>query len=132
MSTFLIIIAVIVVVIIIKFARDSAKQSYDIKSQGGVRKKYATLIELIMSGDSRSKIFQETNTFISVGVSGAAGSTIFYIQQTFGNVTIQYEVKNNPIVGFLKKEWTFPEDMDQNLMWEKMNNDILLAIQKMF
>ncbi len=132
MGIFLIIIAVIVVGIIIKFAADSTKQSSEVKSQGGMRKKYATLINHILSSDPKAKIFQEENTFISAGVSGIAGSTIFYIQQTYGNVTIQYEVKNNPIVGFLKKEWTFPENMDQDLMWERMNNDIGMVLQNIF
>jgi len=132
MGIFLIIIAVIVVGIIIKFAADSTKQSSEVKSQGGMRKKYATLINHILRSDPKAKIFQEENTFISAGVSGIAGSTIFYIQQTYGNVTIQYEVKNNPIVGFLKKEWTFPENMDQDLMWERMNNDIGMVLQNIF
>ena len=43
-----------------------------------------------------------------------------------------WEIKNNPIVGFLKKEWTFPENMDQDLMWERMNNDIGMVLQNIF
>ena len=36
---------------------------------------------------------------MSVGASGIAGSQIFYIQAAFETVTIQMEVKNNPLFG---------------------------------
>lgn len=121
MITFII---VVVVFIVIKFIYDSVKQSNDIASQGGVRRKYSVLINHILSGHENAKIFQETNTFVSVGVSGIAGSTVFFIQQTYGNVTIQYKVKNNPILGEMNKEWTFPENMDQNLMIRRINEDL--------
>lgn len=121
MVTFII---AIVVFIVIKFIFDSVKQSNEVASQGGVRKKYSVLIDHILTGHENARVFQETNTFVSVGVSGIAGSTIFYIQQAYGNVNIQYKVKNNPIIGEMKKEWTFPENMDQNLMIRRINEDL--------
>ncbi|MBR5957060.1 MAG: hypothetical protein IKZ99_01710 [Salinivirgaceae bacterium] len=118
------IVIAIVLLIVGKFIYDLANQSQEVASQGGVRKKYAVLIDCILSGHENARIYRNENNFVAVGVSNMAGSTMFYIQQTFGKVTIQCEVKNNPIIGFFKKEWTFPEDMDQYLMWQKMNNDI--------
>ena len=87
-----IIIIAIVIVVLIKFIRDSNKQANAVAKQGGMKIKYRTLINYILSSDPKCRIIQETATFISVGVSGISGSTVFFIQQTFGSVTIQYKV----------------------------------------
>lgn len=118
-------IITIVVLIILKFLYDTFKQSSKITSEGGVRKKYATLVECFLSAHENSRILQETNTFVSVGVSGMGGSQIFSIYPTYGNVTITMQIKNNPIMGNLKKKWTFPENMDQEDMIFNINKDIL-------
>lgn len=34
------------------------------------------------------------------------------------------EIKNNPLLGNMKMEWSFPEDMNQEHMIEKINHDI--------
>lgn len=128
MVTFIILV---VILIVGKFIFDSTQQSSKIKSEGGVRKKYKVLIDSILSLDPRNKIFQETNTFVSVGISGAAGSQIFYIQATFGTVTIQMKVSNNPLFGNLNMEWEFPESMNQEHMLIKMNDDINKKMQSL-
>ena len=117
-------IIAIVLFFILRFLFDTWQQSRKIKSEGGLRKKYAILVDYILSCDSKSKIFQETNTFISVGVSGLGGSQIFNICPTYGNVTIQMVIKNNPVFGNQKMEWTFPEEMNQEHMIMKINSDI--------
>lgn len=120
---FTIIIAIIVLVLF-KFLFDTFRQSERIASEGGVRTKYAVLIDNLLAADPRNKVFQETNTFISVGISGTAGSQVFYITPAYGHVSIVMEVKNNPLFGNQKMEWKFPEDMNQEHMLMKMNNDI--------
>lgn len=117
-------IIVIVVCIIGKFLFDTAKQSSDIKDQGGIRQKYSILINHFLQGHERCRILQSSNTFVAVGVQGPAGSQIYYVYPTYGNVTIRMEMKNNPLWGNMKMEWTFPENMDQNRMIEKINIDI--------
>ena len=117
-------IITLVVLIILKFLYDTFKQSLKITSEGGVRIKYATLIEYFLSAHENSRVFQETNTFVSVGVSGMGGSQIFSIYPSYGNITITMQIKNNPIMGNLKKEWTFPEHMNQEDMIININMDI--------
>jgi len=46
-------------------------------------KKNSILVEHLLN-HTNAIIFQETNTFISFGISSPAGSTIYYLQQTFG------------------------------------------------
>ena len=82
------------------------------------------MVDHFLSSDTRARIFKETNTFISVGISGAAGSQIYYIMPIYGNVSIRMEIKNNPLLGNQKLEWKFPESMNQEDMIEKMNEDI--------
>lgn len=117
-------IITIVILFIIKFAYDTVKQSSKIRKEGGVRKKYAILVNHFLSSHERCRIFQDTNTMVSVGVSGSAGSQIYYIYPSYGNVTVRMEVKNNPIWGNMKMEWTFPDSMNQEKMMEKINTDI--------
>ena len=117
-------IITLVVLIILKFLYDTFKQSSKITSEGGVRIKYATLIEYFLSAHENSRVFQETNTFVSVGVSGMGGSQIFSIYPSYGNITITMQIKNNPIMGNLKKEWTFPEHMNQEDMIININKDM--------
>jgi hypothetical protein len=117
-------IIVIIALIAIKFIYDTAKQSSKIKSEGGVRMKYAILVDHFLSGDERCRIFQEDNTLVSVGISGPAGSQIYYIFPSYGNVSIRMEIKNNPLLGNMKMEWRFPEDMDQEHMIEKIDYDL--------
>lgn len=117
-------IIIIIALIVLKFVYDTATQSSEIKAEGGIRKKYSFLVDYFLSCDKRSRIFQENNTFVSVGVSGLAGSQIYYIYPSYGKVSIRLEVKNNPLIGNLKMEWTFPEDMNQEHMIEKINYSI--------
>ncbi|MBD5372388.1 MAG: hypothetical protein HDR75_03465 [Bacteroides sp.] len=112
--------------IVIKFIYDTAKQSAKIKKEGGVRKKYAILINHFLSSHKQSQIFQDDNTLVSVGVMGIAGSQIYFISPAYGNVSIRMEIKNNPLFGNAKMEWSFPENMDQNVMIEKIDQDIRL------
>lgn len=123
---------VLVVIIILKFAYDTIKQSSKIKTEGGVRLKYSTLIDYFLSGDQRCRIFQETNTLVSVGMSGAAGSQIYYISPAYGNVCIRMEIKNNPLLGDKTKEWRFPENMDQKEMIQIMESDIQTEMESFF
>ena len=118
-----IIIIVVVVIIGIKFAIDSNKQADAVAKQGGMGIKYKTLVDYMLSGDPRCRIIQETATFISVGLSGISGSTVFFIRQTFGTVSIQYKVKSQ-VFGNHHLEWRFDEFADQEKMIEKINNDI--------
>ena len=120
-------IIILVVIMIGKFIYDSSKQSEQVKSEGGMREKYSTLIEYLLDHPN-SRIYQETNTFLSIGVSSAAGSTVYYLQQTYGNITIQMKIKNNPLIGNINMEWTFPESMNQRHMIQKIENDIQMRM----
>lgn len=117
-------IIIILVCIVIKFIYDTSKQSEQVQKEGGIRTKYAVLVDYFLSGDKRCRILQNDNTFVSVGVTGPAGSQIYYIYPSYGSVSIKMEMKNNPLFGHLKMEWTFPEEMDQYKMIDKINQDL--------
>lgn len=114
------VIIVIIVFIIGKFVFDSINQSNEMKAQGGVRTKYAHLIQLLLDSDPRVRVIQATNTFVNVGISGSAGAQSFLLQQTFGKLTVQIAIKNNPLLGDMTIERTFPEDMDQGEMIKEL------------
>ena len=120
-----VIIIAIVIFIAFKVGSTSGQVVGSVNSSGGMRVKYAKLIENILGGHKDSQIFVFTCTYIRAGVSNYGGTTLFHIQQSTGNkVIIQYEVKNNPVVPSYQLEWTFPDDMDQDEMMAVMAMDI--------
>jgi len=120
-----VIIIAIVIFIAFKVGSTSGQVVGSVNSSGGMRVKYAKLIENILGGHKDSQIFVETRTYIRVGVSNYGGTTLFHIQQSTGNkVIIQYEVKNNPVVPSYQLEWIFQDDMDQDEMMAVMAMDI--------
>ena len=119
------IIIAIVIFIAFKLGSTSGQVVGSVNSSGGMRAKYAKLLENILGGHKDSKIFVETRTYIRAGVSNYGGTTLFHIQQSTGNkVIIQYEVKDNPVVPSYQLEWTFPDDMDQDEMMAVMAMDM--------
>ena len=120
-----VIIVAIIVFIAFKIGSTSGQVVGSVNNCGGMRVKYARLLENILSGHKDSKVFVETRTYLRAGVSNYGGTTLFHIQQSTGNkVIIQYEVKDNPAVPAFQLEWVFPDDMDQNEMMVVISNDI--------
>lgn len=120
-----VIIVAVIVFIAFKIGSTSGQVVGSVNNCGGMRMKYARLLENILSGHKDSKVFVETRTYLRAGVSNYGGTTLFHIQQSTGNkVIIQYEVKDNPAVPAFQLEWVFPDDMDQNEMMVVISNDI--------
>lgn len=120
-----IIIVAIIVFIAFKIGSTSGQVVGSVNNSGGMRVKYARLLENILGGHKDSKVFVETRTYLRAGVSNYGGTTLFHIQQSTGNkVIIQYEVKDNPAVPAFQLEWVFPDDMDQEEMMVVISNDI--------
>lgn len=120
-----VIIVAVIVFIAFKIGSTSGQVVGSVNNCGGMRVKYARLLENILNGHKDSKVFVETRTYLRAGVSNYGGTTLFHIQQSTGNkVIIQYEVKDNPAVPAFQLEWVFPDDMDQNEMMVVISNDI--------
>ena len=120
-----VIIVAVIAFIAFKIGSTSGQVVGSVNNCGGMRVKYARLLENILSGHKDSKVFVETRTYLRAGVSNYGGTTLFHIQQSTGNkVIIQYEVKDNPAVPAFQLEWVFPDDMDQNEMMVVISNDI--------
>ena len=120
-----VIIVAVIVFIAFNIGSTSGQVVGSVNNCGGMRVKYARLLENILSGHKDSKVFVETRTYLRAGVSNYGGTTLFHIQQSTGNkVIIQYEVKDNPAVPAFQLEWVFPDDMDQNEMMVVISNDI--------
>lgn len=121
--TLLIVIGIVAIVMIFNFAKDSYEQSEKVTKEGGMRKKYAIIVDWVLASHSEAKIFYETSTSITAGVRGPSGTTTFDIVQTYGTVTIQYKVKNL-LMGNHELEWTFPEYDNQRDMIRKIETDL--------
>ncbi len=123
-------IIIVIAIVAYKFISASIKQSNAVAKQGGMRKKYAVLVDFILSGDEHCKVVQENSTFIRVGAANPAASTYFDIHQTFGSVTIQWISKSIPL-GDHKLEWQFNEFEDQYKIAQKIEHDIEVYLKNL-
>ena len=105
-----IIIIGIVLFIIIKFVSDRNKQADAVAKQGGMRKKYRTLVNYALAGHANSHIISEDGTGITIGCASPG-------------VTIRWR-STSILMGNHKLEWSFDEFMDQDRMIEKIEHDI--------
>lgn len=117
------IIIVIAAIVLIKFFVANNKQSTQILKEGGMEQKYRQLIAFIMSGDSRTQIFQRENNMLGIAVKSVGGVTIFFLTQTFGHLTVEWKMES-PVYGKHKLKWEFPEFTDQDIMAGKISNDL--------
>jgi hypothetical protein len=118
------IIIAILVFVLGKFFYERYQQSQQVLKEGGMLHKYQKLVDLLLSGHSNTKIYQVTSESIVLGSGSAGGSTIFYLAQTWGKITIQWKVES-PIFGNHKLEWSFHEYDDQGKMVEKISTDLM-------
>lgn len=107
-----------------KFGSSSGQSIERVQSNGGMRVKYAKLLEHILGGHCDSKIFTESRTYIKAGVSNYGGSTFFHLQQSENSLLVEYEIKDNPTCPPFTLKWSFPDSMDQDEMMIKMCMDI--------
>lgn len=117
------VIIAIVLLLIFKFILDSYKQRIKVVNEGGMQKKYSTIVDWLLNSHQHAKIFNETTTSIMIGVSSGSGLVTFDLNQTYGTVTFLYNV--NSIAGKPNLEFNFYEYEDQNKMIKKMENDII-------
>jgi len=123
-------IIVVALIIIVGLFLDEINKYYDtIKQSIQVKKwevdmsiKYRELIKYIMSGDSRSRIIQETPNSLTLGVSNADSATLFELIQT-EKLTVIWKV-NSPEFGEHNQIWHFSEYGDQEKMMAKIINDL--------
>ena len=74
------IVIAVVVFLAFKLGSTSGQVVGSVNSSGGMRIKYAKLLENILGGHKDCKIFVETRTYIRAGVSNYGGTTLFHIQ----------------------------------------------------
>lgn len=95
-----------------------------IKLEGGMSRKYATLINLILAQDREARILHETASDISIGLESASGKILINILATFKTVTITYFLDSHFVGKHNLPPWEFDMDEDQHYMNAKMNKDI--------
>ena len=128
-----VILVIVIVIIAFKLGNHTGEMVSSASSAGGMRTKYAKLLEYILNGHPESKIVVETRTYIRAGVSNYGGTTMFHIQQNTGGVVlIDYEVSNNPAVPSFTLHFSFRDDMDQEQMYEQICMSIQNKMQQLF
>lgn len=128
-----VIVVIIIVVIAFIIGSKSGKMVSSSTNAGGMRVKYAKLLEHILNGHPESKIVVETRTYLRAGVSNYGGTTMFHIQQNVGGtVLIDYEVSHNPAVPGFTLHFSFPDTMDQDEMYERICQEIQNKMAQLF
>jgi len=118
------------IIIIVYFSRDVFKLKNNIKSAGGMRRKYAVLSKLLLDGDARAKIYDETNTALTLGVQGLGAYTKFELIQGFDVIMINMTIGSN-VFGEHKLNWKFNDNMNQEKIYELICLDIAKLNEKL-
>ena len=119
----LILIIFVVVAILARFVYDSNRQRIKGAKEDGMKNKYSLLVHYIMSEDSGVRIIRQTSTSIDFCLSNAGGANVFFLTQTFGNLTILWKM-HSPILGEHELEWDSPEYLDQKSIIARVDNDL--------
>lgn len=128
-----ILLTVVIIYIVFKLGSTSGKVIQKVNDAGGMRLKYAKLLENILEGHKDCKILLETRTYIRAGVSNYGGTTLFHIQQSTGNIVlIEYEIMDNPIIRSFQLKWSFPDNMNQDEMMAVIAVDIQKKMMQMY
>ncbi len=128
-----VILVIIAIVIAFRIGSKSGEMISSSINAGGMRVKYAKLLEHILNGHPESKIVVETRTYLRAGVSNYGGTTMFHIQQNVGGtVLIDYEVSNNPAVPSFTLHYSFPDTMDQDEMYDRICQGIKNKMAQLF
>lgn len=85
-------ISVVIGFVVIKFFYDKTQQSIQIGKQGGMANKYKDLIGYLLDGNKSARVIKETNDSILIGSSSVGGQTLFNLVQTFGTLTVQWNI----------------------------------------
>lgn len=121
------IIIAVVIFIAFKLGNKSGEMVSSATNAGGMQVKYSRLVERILNGHEQCRVVMQTRTYIRVGVSNYGGTTMFHIQQSTGNIVlIDYEVSHNPVFPSFTLHFSFPDNMDQDEMYER----ITLGVQE--
>ncbi len=128
-----VILVIIAIVIAFRIGSKSGEMISSSTNAGGMRVKYAKLLEHILNGHPESKIVVETRTYLRAGVSNYGGTTMFHVQQNVGGIVlIDYEVSHNPAVPSFTLRYSFPDTMDQDEMYDRICQGIQNKMAQLF
>lgn len=117
---FLAFIGLLVLIFLIKFVIAYIKQHNQVKREGGMAVKYAVVVNWILSEYPGAKIYENRGTYLTVGTQSMSGTSMFWMTQTWGTVTIKYNYSSG-VFGSFEQEWTFDEKLNQMHMIAQMD-----------
>lgn len=116
-------IGIIAVVLIGKFLYDLSQQKKELEKDGGVVRKYATLIAFIMAVSERNRMHDVRADGVTIADLRVYTNTVIHIVETFGAVTIQWNLESIAF-GKHRLEWEFNAQGDQRKMFEIFARDV--------
>ncbi len=116
------------VVITVIVIRNRVRFKRDLKKQGGIRQRYHEVISAFLVPPPDADIFDvsvlnESIKSMTIQVRGATTNYLYSFSQQFNGFNIKFEADLG-IGGEVKKDWTFPDNMNQQLMLEKIGSDM--------
>ncbi len=118
------IIGAVVLYLLIRAMISFMHQRRILKSEGGMRTKYAEIVNWVFSEYPGAQIVKEKTMILCIGARAMSGKTVYWLTKTARTVTIQYQYSSG-MGGDVELEWTFPEQMAQSEMIAQMNQDII-------
>lgn len=115
--------------IVIKFIISASRENDKISFQGGIYKKYSTLIDLILKSDSRASVIENKYNKVIVGVNNIAGSETYTFFESYDTLHVMCRITNNPLFENMTINWDFPETMNQEDMLIKIIQDKAIKLK---
>jgi hypothetical protein len=116
-------IGLLVLIFLIRFVIAYIKQHNQVKREGGMAVKYAVVVNWILSEYPGANIYENRGTYLTVGTQSMSSTSIFWMTQTWGTVTIKYSYSSGAF-GSFEQEWTFDEKLNQMHMIAQMDYTI--------
>lgn len=118
-----IILLVVVLVIAFLYLNNKGNEINQTIREGGMIKKYSVIVNSILSEDVRAQVTHVSGDQIHITLLSSGGKTLFILIHNNNHLTIKWKVAS-PVFGSHEKKWTFPSDLDQNIIMEKVLTDL--------
>jgi len=118
------VIVLIVGLIVVAFVMAISRKNAKIRMQGGMRKKYSTLIDLIQEAYPEGKVHKELGDSILIIAQASTALIMFDIQATFQDKLIITWKARLPSGATIKNKWRYHWEDDQREIFEQMTLDV--------
>ena len=117
------ILIAIIVFFLLRFWYRYLKEAWQIARQGGMATQYQELIRFVCQAQPDLHVRRVGSRHIAYRGERPTGPVIFSLFQTCGQLKVEWRFQH-PTFGHRTYQWQFPENQNQQLMFERMKAEL--------